>query len=228
MSVTNALDPTKNGVENALDPTKNGVENALDPTKNGVENALDPTTNGLTKEIKSKSDTSKIILSVVYAFIISILTLILITNNMVPLPLIISIIPAIAYGISLGLSSLYQYSMCNKLSIGHIAVSNMFIVITTFIATTILYVEQLPILKYIFGEYKNTVELTGSECCDKNLLKDPEAHYKIQFFTKIVKAVLPRFLTGENLKLGFVYFYWLFWMTILPFFFLLSLQGICK
>lgn len=176
------------------------------------------------------SESSKIILSIVYSLMISVLVLMLITNDMVSLPLIVPIIPAVAYAVSLGLSSIYQYSICNKVSIGQIAISNLFIALTTFIATAILYVEQMPILKFIFGEYVPTAdaEAEGSECCNKNPLKDSEAHYKIQFFTNVVKAVLPKFVSEENSKLGFVYFYWIFWMTILPFFFLLSIQGLCK
>ena len=161
---------------------------------------------------------------------ISVLVLILITNDMVSLPIIVPMIPAVAYAVSIGLSSLYQYSICNKVSIGQIAISNMFIALTTLIATSILYVEQIPILKFMFGEYVPSAgeAAEGPECCDKNGLKDPEAHYKIQFFTNIVKAVLPKFVSEENSKLGFVYFYWIFWMTILPFFFLLSVQGLCR
>ena len=159
---------------------------------------------------------------------ISVLVLILITNDMVSLPIIVPMIPAVAYAVSIGLSSLYQYSICNKVSIGQIAISNMFIALTTLIATSILYVEQIPILKFMFGEYVPSAGAEGPECCDKNGLKDPEAHYKIQFFTNIVKAVLPKFVSEENSKLGFVYFYWIFWMTILPFFFLLSVQGLCR
>ena len=179
------------------------------------------------KEIPSES--SKIILSLVYALIISVLVLILITNDMISIPLIVPIIPAVAYAVSLGLSSIYQYSVCNKVSIGQIAISNIFIALNTLIATSILYIEQVPILKFIFGEYVPSAGAEEStECCNKNPLKDTEAHYKIQFFTNIVKAVLPKFVSEENSKLGFVYFYWIFWMTILPFFFLLSLQGLCK
>jgi hypothetical protein len=81
----------------------------------------------------------------------------------------------------------------------------------------------------MFGEYVPSAGAgPGPEFYDKNPLKDTEAHYKIQFFTNIVKAVLPTFVTEENSKLGFVYFYWIFWMTILPFFFLLSVQGLCR
>ena len=180
----------------------------------------------VSSDIRSNSESSKIILSIVYALIISVLVLILITNNMVSIPLIVPIIPAVAYVVSIGLSSIYQYSICNKVSIGQIAISNIFIALTTFIATSILYVEQLPILKFMFGEYVPNSDT--AECCNKNPLKDPEAHYKIQFFTNVVKAVLPKFVSEENSKLGFVYFYWIFWMTILPFFFLLSVQGLCK
>lgn len=177
------------------------------------------------------SESSKIILSIVYSLMISVLVLILITNDMVSLPIIVPMIPAVAYAVSIGLSSLYQYSMCNKVSIGQIAISNLFIALTTLIATSILYVEQVPILKFMFGEYIPSAPAgagEGPECCDKNGLKDPEAHYKIQFFTNVVKAVLPKFVSEENSKLGFVYFYWIFWMTILPFFFLLSVQGLCR
>ena len=176
----------------------------------------------------SNSESSKIILSIVYSLMISVLVLILITNDMVSLPIIVPMIPAVAYAVSIGLSSLYQYSICNKVSIGQIAISNMFIALTTLIATSILYVEQIPILKFMFGEYVPSAGAEAPECCDKNGLKDPEAHYKIQFFTNIVKAVLPKFVSEENSKLGFVYFYWIFWMTILPFFFLLSVQGLCR
>jgi hypothetical protein len=177
----------------------------------------------------SNSESSKIILSIVYALMISVLVLMLITNDMVSLPLIVPMIPAVAYAVSLGLSSIYQYSVCNKVSIGQIAISNLFIALTTLIATSILYVEQIPILKFMFGEYLPSVGAAeGTECCNKNPLKDTEAHYKIQFFTNVVKAVLPKFVSEENSKLGFVYFYWIFWMTILPFFFLLSIQGLCK
>ena len=158
---------------------------------------------------------------------ISVLVLMLITNDMVSLPIIVPMIPAVAYAVSLGLSSIYQYSICNKVSIGQIAISNLFIALTTLIATSVLYVEQVPILKFIFGEYVPTAD-AAAECCNKNPLKDTEAHYKIQFFTNVVKAVLPKFVSEENSKLGFVYFYWIFWMTILPFFFLLSIQGLCK
>jgi hypothetical protein len=127
--------------------------------------------------------------------------------------------------------------MCNKVSIGQIAISNLFIVLTTLIASSVLYLEQIPILKFMFGEYLPSAgagagagagSSPGPEFYDKNPLKDTEAHYKIQFFTNIVKAVLPTFVTEENSKLGFVYFYWIFWMTILPFFFLLSVQGLCR
>jgi hypothetical protein len=176
----------------------------------------------------SNSESSKIILSIVYALMISVLVLMLITNDMVSLPLIVPMIPAVAYAVSLGLSSIYQYSVCNKVSIGQIAISNLFIALTTLIATSILYVEQIPILKFMFGEYLPSAAAEGTECCNKNPLKDTEAHYKIQFFTNVVKAVLPKFVSEENSKLGFVYFYWIFWMTILPFFFLLSIQGLCK
>ena len=185
-------------------------------------------------KVRSNSESSKIILSIIYALMISVLVLILITNDMVSIPLIVPTIPAVAYAVSLGLSSVYQYSICNKVSIGQIAISNLFIALTTLIATSILYVEQMPILKFIFGEYLPSsgdaarLEGEGGECCNKNPLKDTEAHYKIQFFTNVVKAVLPKFVSEENSKLGFVYFYWIFWMTILPFFFLLSIQGLCK
>ena len=173
------------------------------------------------------SESSKIILSIGYSLMISVLVLMLITNDMVSLPIIVPMIPAVAYAVSLGLSSIYQYSICNKVSIGQIAISNLFIALTTLIATSVLYVEQMPILKFIFGEYVPTAD-AAAECCNKNPLKDTEAHYKIQFFTNVVKAVLPKFVSEENSKLGFVYFYWIFWMTILPFFFLLSIQGLCK
>ena len=53
-----------------------------------------------------------------------------------------------------------------------------------------------------------------------------ENHYKIQFFSNIVKSIIPVYVS-ENVKEGFVYLYWIFWMTFIPQYFTLSVQGIC-
>jgi NADH:ubiquinone oxidoreductase subunit 4 (subunit M) len=54
-----------------------------------------------------------------------------------------------------------------------------------------------------------------------------ENHYKLQLFTSIVRAVIPVYV-NDNTKLGIVYFYWFFFMTLLPLYFILTVQGNCK
>jgi ABC-type oligopeptide transport system substrate-binding subunit len=50
---------------------------------------------------------------------------------------------------------------------------------------------------------------------------------KIQFFSSIVKAVIPSIVTEDKNKMMFVYFYWTFWMSVLPLYFLSSIQSMC-
>jgi len=69
-------------------------------------------------------------------------------------------------------------------------------------------------------------KLYGSQVGGGPVPTDPEAHYKISFFSGIVKAVLPVYF-DESTKEGTVYMYWSFWSVLLPWYFTLIVQGIC-
>jgi hypothetical protein len=101
---------------------------------------------------------------------------------------------------------------------------------TNAIASLVLYLEGIPFLKQIFGVYapRNPYDGMPYEEGTAPWIKgmENENHYKIQFFSSIVKAVIPMYV-DDSMKNGLVYFYWIFWMTILPLFFLLSMQGMC-
>ncbi len=94
----------------------------------------------------------------------------------------------------------------------------------------VLWFESVPVLKYIFGAYAPRNPLTGDEYPQESTeyieSMENEKHYKIQFFSNIVKAVLPMYLT-EPVKDGMAYAYWIFFLTLLPSYFLMSLSSAC-
>jgi hypothetical protein len=123
-------------------------------------------------------------------------------------------IPAIAYVISTVIAVLYQLIKCGSLNPA-VAMSNLFVLGTTFLASTVLFLEQIPFWK------------PTSSAADANTNAGAdESMYKIQIFSSIVKAILPVYFT-EAMKTSAVYFYWIFWMTILPLFFIMSIQDVC-
>lgn len=161
---------------------------------------------------------------------VALLAMIFITINLLPQwanPIVISLS---AYLISIIVSLIYQYSSCNTVDIKGISLSNLFVLVTNLGASLVLYLEGIPFLKQIFGVYppRNPYDglpyEEGTPAWVKGM--ENENHYKIQFFSSIVKAIIPIYVE-ESMKNGLVYFYWIFWMTILPLFFLLSVQGLC-
>lgn len=178
----------------------------------------------------ASSTSSKIVLTVISSLVMAIIAMIFITINLLPSwanPIVIS---CIAYALSIVISSIFQYTSCGSVNIQSIGISNLFVLGTNLVATTILYLEGIPFLKQIFGVYypRNPYDGLPYEEGTPAWLKgmENENHYKIQFFSSIVKAVIPIYIE-DTMKNGFVYFYWIFWMTILPLFFLLSVQGMC-
>jgi hypothetical protein len=144
--------------------------------------------------------------------------------------LILIFVPLFCYLISIIMSLIHQFQKCGTVDIKGISVSNSAVLGTTGILSSFLYFESIPFLKYIFGVYAPRNEITGEYIVEgtpaytEAMLN--EKHYKIQFFSNIVKSVLPVYLI-ESVKDGFAYTYWIFWMTMLPLYFLLSLQGVC-
>jgi hypothetical protein len=175
--------------------------------------------------------TTKIILSMVSSLIVAVSAFIIITTGFAEKwmnPFIISIT---AYIVSLIVSSIFQFTACKTVNITSISISNTFVIATTFATSLILYFEDFPFLKHIFGEYdpRNPYDGIAYEKGSAPWMvgMDNENHYKIQFFSSIVKAVVPMYV-DDTIKTGLVYLYWIFWMTILPVFFLLGFQGICN
>jgi hypothetical protein len=173
--------------------------------------------------------TSIAVLTAVYA-----LCLVAFQSDMLPswvnTFLLVVSIPVIGYLLSLLGSSMYQFGKCKKVDLKGIALSNTAILGTVGLGSFVLWLESVPVLKYIFGPYGPRNPVTGEEYSQdsKEYVEsmENEKHYKVQFFSNIVKAVLPMYLT-EPVKDGMAYAYWIFFLTLLPTYFLMSLNGAC-
>lgn len=178
----------------------------------------------------SRKETIKLVLSFVGSIFIASIALTLIASEFVPKLITITIIPFIAYLLSVIISVIYQYSACKTLSVGSIFVGDLGVLLTNVCVGGLLLFEDVPIFKYMFGPYapRNPISALPYDPSSAEYVAAManENHYKFQFFTGIVKAVLPVYFADE-LKNGFVYFYWTFWMTMLPLYFLMGLQGLC-
>jgi len=177
------------------------------------------------------SSNSNVILAIISSIIVAVVALLCVSTQLLPSWMIPIVIPIIAYLISVVISSIYQYSSCGTLNIQAIGLSNTFVLGTTAAASSILYLENIPFLKDIFGTYdpRNPYDgipyEKGSPAWVVGMQN--ENHYKLQFFSSIVKAVIPMYF-DENTKNGLVFFYWIFWTTLLPLFFLIGFQGFCN
>jgi hypothetical protein len=142
--------------------------------------------------------------------------------------LTIIIIPLFAYLASISGSIIFQYGMCKKVNLKSISLGNMAILGLTSIVSIWLFLENVPFLKYIFGEYGPTNPTTGEQyppdSVEYKLAMETERHYKLQPLSGIVKVVLPQYYS-ESVKDGVSYMYWIFWATMLPSFFLFTVQG---
>jgi hypothetical protein len=139
-------------------------------------------------------------------------------------------IPVIGYLLTLFGTSIYQFGKCKKVDFRGIALSSTAILASLGFTSFVLYMESVPILKYIFGTYAPRNPVTGEEYSQNSneYVKgmEDENHYKLQFFSNIVKAVLPNYLS-DDVKGGFAYGYWVFFLTLLPSYFLMSLSSAC-
>jgi hypothetical protein len=176
------------------------------------------------------SSDSKVVLSVISSLIVAVVALLSVSTEIFPKWLTPLIIPGVAYIISCIISSIYQYSSCGSINIQAISLSNTFVLGTTFLTSGILYLEGIPFLKQVFGTYAPRNPYDGMPYEEGTPAwvagMQNENHYKLQFFSSIVRAVIPMYF-DEYTKSGLIYFYWIFWATILPLFFLLSFQGMC-
>jgi hypothetical protein len=175
-------------------------------------------------------ENAKLSISIVSSLLIAAVVMTLISMELLPLWMSSMLIPVFAYGISVLMSIIYQYSACKTVNLSAISSSNLFIALTNAVVSGVLFLEGIPVLKYIFGDYAPRNPITGlpydASSAEYTAAMETENHYKLQFFSGIVKAVLPAYIS-EQVKSGFVYFYWIFWLTILPLYFILSVQGLC-
>lgn len=140
-------------------------------------------------------------------------------------------IPFISYFTSVGMSVLLRLkAKCKTVDFKNILINNLFIGLSTLIAGVVLAFENIPILKTIFGEYEPVSRVTGlqipKDAVEYNQYILDQTHYKIQTFSNIVKDALP-FALSDSTKTGLVYFYYMFFLTLLPSFFIFSTQSIC-
>lgn len=144
--------------------------------------------------------------------------------------IILITIPLTGYLLTVLGSSVYQYEKCKKLDMKSNAISGLAVLGTLGVASSVLAFENLPIFKYVFGEYAPRNPLTGEEYPSNSTeymkAMENENHYKIQWFSNIVKSVLPIYVS-EPVKDGFAYAYWIFFLSLLPSYFLMSLKGTC-
>ena len=133
----------------------------------------------------------------------------------------IILLPLLSYIITTILSIVYQ-----KVTFGDVNAIfpiwfNLGVALTNLVLALILWVENLPILQWIFGEYAPRNPDTGVQYKeshpDYNELYNNEERYKLSFFSGIVKSVVSMYI-DEPMQNGFVYFYWTFWGTLLPWF----------
>ena len=139
------------------------------------------------------------------------------------------VLPVLVYLITTTMSIIYQYSKKNKVDVGSAFFANLMVLGTALFTSVLLFVEQIPLLKIFYPNgYAPRNPISGlpysSESAEYIDGMANENHYKIQLFTSIVKAVIPVYVNDDT-KLGIVYFYWFFFMTLLPLYFILTLQG---
>lgn len=179
----------------------------------------------------STSKSSRTITAILLSFFVAIIALLLVSQSVVSPYYNLLILPTITYILTVCASSILQYVNCNKVDIGTILAGNSIVLLTNFAATLFLFVESIPFLKYTFGPYDPRNPISGlpydHASPEYAMSMENENHYKIQLFSNIVKGVLPVYL-DEELKKGIVHMYWIFWMTLLPSYFLFSVQSACS
>ena len=169
--------------------------------------------------------------AIITALLVATIPLIIIsTSGSLGIALSIAL-PVIIYLITTAMTAIYQYSKCNKIDIISAFLTNLMVLASALLTTGVLFLEQIPFLKMIYPDgYAPRNPVSGlpysEETAEYAEGMRNENHYKIQLFTSIVRAVIPVYV-NENVKLGIVYFYWFFFLTLLPLYFILTVQGNC-
>jgi hypothetical protein len=181
------------------------------------------------------NETSKLIIAICTAFFVGILALTLASSNFVPKWLLFLTVPIGAYVLAVLMTIIYQYNTCNTVKVQPVFQSSLMVLLTNLGVSLILFFETLPFKKLLFGPYPARNPITGvpyeQGTPEFAKAEENENHYKVQFFSNIVKAVIPDYVgpsdVSESVKEGIVSLYWNFWATLLPLYFTLSVSGLC-
>ena len=178
----------------------------------------------------SRREQMKFSMSIITSVLVSAIALILIAGNWLPPLVNLLLIPGIAYGFSVIMSIINQYVICNKVTLGTVLLGDSLVLLTNGLLGLLLFAEQIPFLKDIFGDYPPRNPISGlpytPDSAEYVEGMKTQNHYKIQLLSGIVKAVVPVYL-DESIKQGIVYLYWTFWMTLLPLYFTMGVQALC-
>jgi hypothetical protein len=141
----------------------------------------------------------------------------------------------LAYLLAFGASAAYQQIKCKSVNVEATAKGNLLVFAMASLIFGVLNVETVPLKYFLFGQYPRIDPSTGNPFGpetreyqeDMKPFESNEEYlariwgsdrYKIQFFSNLVTAVLPNFMVPV---------YWLFWLTLLPLYFLLKTQSVC-
>ncbi len=182
-----------------------------------------------------KRETSKFTIAITgcAVFAIAVCAFVAVNQESIGLPswILAVALPPLGYAVSILLSSVTQYSSCGSVNIGLISLQNLWILASNALVASVLFLETLPLKRYMFGDFPPTNPVTGLQL-DPNTPEyatamESESHYKLQFFSGVVKAALPLWMQ-ESVKEGLAYCYWIFFMNLLPLYTLFGVQTACS
>jgi hypothetical protein len=177
-------------------------------------------------------DSTRIVFAIVPALLVGIVSMGGFMLKPFPTGYMYLLIPLFAYQISVIASSIHQYFVCNKVEIQSLLLSNLSVLGTAGLASVLLFLENVNLKPLFFDptllvpSYPTTGDPVPESSPSYRAILESGAHMKFQLFSPIVRAVLPSGIdsgTGE----GLIYFYYMFWMILLPMYFLLGIQGFC-
>jgi len=179
----------------------------------------------------ANNETTKLTVAIACSLLVAAVGMTLVSTELLAPIVNVFVIPIAAYIISILISVIYQYATCKTLNMSSILITDTIVLATNGAISALLLFESIPIFRYVFGDYAPRSPITGlpytADSAEYVEAMANENHYKIQFFSGIVKTVIPMYLS-EPVKNGMVYMYWVFWMTLLPLYFVLSIQGMCN
>jgi hypothetical protein len=159
---------------------------------------------------------NRLLVAFIYSLTISLLAFVCIVFLQSWRPMAYLIIIVFAYLFSCFASIIYQNSVCGFANVKGIFLSNLLVLRNIVLTCLVLIADSLPFFEKFTKPTSDATAPSG----------DISTKRGVEILSGIVKAILPEQM-DEPVKEGFVYVYWVFWMTLLPFYFLIGMQGIC-